>query len=169
MKLTNKNSFATNVKTITNNKTVRDAVQNAVIQALDFYKDNGKGGSGDTGYLTQLMVAAKANRGIRTKCLLGFIKEHANVKYTKITNKNGDKLEVFKKATGKKGKVITKKVDSYWYEWTNSDEAQADTVDFVAQAKSLLKRMTSNEKKLKEGTESTTDKLQAQLEAVLTA
>ncbi|MGL1886333.1 MAG: hypothetical protein OCD76_07440, partial [Reichenbachiella sp.] len=82
MKLTNKNTFAKNLTTIKKNHTIRDAVQNACIQAIAFYADNGKGGNGDTGYLTQLMQAAKSNRGIRTKCLLGFIKEHANVKYT---------------------------------------------------------------------------------------
>ena len=112
MKLSNKSSFTANIKTIGTNNTVKVAVQNACIQAIAFYMDNGKGGNGDTGYLTQLMDAGKANKGIRTKCLLGFIKAHANVSYGKIKNKKGEELYVFKKATGKGGEVVTKEIDS---------------------------------------------------------
>ena len=169
MKISNKSSFTANIKTIATNNTVKTAVQNACIQAIEFYKDNGKGGNGDTGYLTQLMDAGKANKGIRTKCLLGFIKAHANVTYGKIKNKQGVEMYVFKKATGKKGAVETKELSTQWFDFVDVTTETDKPVDFMARAKSLFTAISNNEKKLKDGTETKTNELQALLSGLLEA
>lgn len=153
-------SFKSNLSTINKSgETVRVAVQNACIQAVGHYAK-----TSDTGYLTQLMNVSKANRGIRTKTLQGFIQEHANVKYSKIKDSQGNEMFVFKKASGKNGEVVTSEIDTQWFDFDKQGEAAVE-VDFIAQGKALVKRMTNNTKKLKEGTEDSTSKLMADLES----
>jgi hypothetical protein len=164
MKTSTKKTFKANLQTITKSgETVRVAVQNACIQAVEHYSK-----TGDTGFLTSLMEVAKANRGIRTLTLQKFIQEHANVKYSKVKNAKGEEIHVFKKATGKGGEVVVQEITTFWYDFTKDGEAVAE-VDFIAQAKALLKRMSNNEKPLKDGTQEKTEELAAHLQSILTA
>ena len=87
MNTSNNRSFSANIATIKRSgATIAAAVQNAIIQACAHYTQHG-----DTVYFTRLMDAAKESRTIRTATLLGFIKEHANVKYVNSKDKNNKK------------------------------------------------------------------------------
>jgi len=160
-------TFKQNLKTITGSTgTVRNAIQGAVIQALDFYKCNinkaGNEEQGDTGYLTKLMLTCNSTKSLKTKQLQSFIEAHANVKWKTITNKAGEKQSVFKKVDKT---VVISEVTELWYEW---DKPQAEkkriTKDFPSAAAKMLKDIEGGEFDFKKGTEDQVEALRIALQ-----
>ena len=144
---------------IRSGNSIRSSVQKAVIMAIEHY-----GQHGDTCHLTKLYTTTKKVKAINTSKLVGFIREHANVKLSKL--ENGD--QVFKK-DGKE--VEVKPVTSNWYDFEKEEKEKTIEVDVEKRIKSLLttleKAIEGEEAKIKDGQEETARKVLESIQGLL--
>lgn len=103
---------------IRSQKSQRDTLQELIEAALAHYDGNTETTEvgGDTGYLTVLVRKCVGVKSVPTRTVVDYIKEHANVIYTKL----GDGEYGFKKA--KKGDTVQVTMPEVtWYDWTGGD------------------------------------------------
>lgn len=161
--VSNTKTFKTNITSInTSGATLRQTVQNAAIQAIEFFVEstNKKGDKdhGDTGYLTKLMTAVCLTNCLSHTKLKAFIEHHTNVKWTKITTKDGQVKHVFKKV----GKEIeVKAIDGMWYNYNTpkKDPTKAVEKDYFKSMTTLHSAWVKGEVIPKKGTEEVTAKM----------
>jgi hypothetical protein len=95
---------------------------------------------GNLGQLSKIMTVAVAERSINSLSIKDYIQAHANVKWTK--NKDGDM--VFAKDGGKQDKLEVSIPTVAWFDHeTNAKNQAKPDMDAMAQAKALLKRITT--------------------------
>lgn len=115
-------------------KTQRDAIQALIESGLAQYCLEGSDGKpcGNTGQLTQVIQACVGVKSLPTNTIKNYIKEHANVMFTK--NKKGE--YVFKKL-GKEVQVTEPK--ETWYNWSGNKEAKPQPdIKLIARTKAML-------------------------------
>lgn len=116
----------------------RDKVQDLILIGLEKYHTDG-----DTSYLNYLIQSAVGVRSMPTKTIVGYIKDHANVRYEKLKDgKPGFK----KSAKGSPAEVIEPQVP--WYDWAGAKH-QAQPYDAEA---AVIRLRSTIEKNLKGGT-----------------
>ena len=111
---------------------LRDNIQGLLIFALVHFREHG-----DTSYLTKIMNGTIGVKSIPTATIKDYIKNHAPVVWKE--NKKKDGL-LFKKTGECSDTVIPNKP---WYEFSQQHQAKKD-MDVLAQARSLLKRITTS-------------------------
>lgn len=136
-------------------KAMRDNVQELIVAGLVHYEQHG-----DTGYLTDLARACKGVKSLPTQTITDYIKEHANVGWGKLK----DKQLGFKKV-GKEVEVRMPEVT--WYDWEGGKHNQiTQDYDLLSSVRSAVTKAIkkAQEGHLKEGQEEYIAKLQAALE-----
>lgn len=144
----------------TSMNTQRDNLQDLIVFGICHYGEHGS-----TVYLTKVLNTCIGVKALPTKAIKDFIKDHANVVWSK--NKDGDM--VFKK----QGKEIEATIPTIkWYESSHvkKDQAKPD-MDVVARMKSLLTQLDKAMKNhgIKEGQEDIANKLRYDLANLLEA
>jgi len=128
--LTTKNFKSKLAGLIKSAKSQRDNINAFILFGLKHYEEHG-----DSTYLTQVLNACVNVKSLPTITIKDFIKEHANLLWTK--NKAG--AFCFKKQ-GTEVKVTMPTVT--WYNWKGGKHnATTPDMDVIGQAKSLLARI----------------------------
>lgn len=126
---------------VINAKSQRESVQELIVFGVMQYALHS-----DTGYLTRLMQACVGVKALPTQTIKDYIKEHANVKYVAIQDKETKRTKKVFKKDGERAE--TKDITVSWYEWHGARHQASLDLDETAQIRSFLTRLNA---KIKDG------------------
>ncbi len=96
-------------------QTLAGNIQKCIVYAFEHYAKNG-----NTVFMAQVVEACNAGKSIAAKHVVGYIEEHANVRFSTIVNKNGNNQDVFRKVTTDKAPKVKKLTQSV-FDWKRSN------------------------------------------------